>query len=146
MFRHFLFLSILTNFAVAADDIEFCAFLRVGTQELFVLGDPAAGKSSEWLRIGQSFSGYSIISFDAQSEALTVKAGERTRTIFLRSGTTRDSAHEIEQSALSARLEMAKAVLSTMRTRYRGAHPAVKAQLKEIAELERKVATLHAKP
>lgn len=106
-----------------------------------MLGDPVAGKSSEWLRIGQSFSGYSITGFDAKSERLTLTAEGRVVSLFLRSGGNRELGRENEQAAaLSSRLEMAKAVLRTMRMRYREAHPAVKAQRAEIAELERKIA------
>lgn len=142
MFRRLFFLIVLlTHSARAADRLEFCAFLRLGAQEFFVVGDPVAGKSSEWLRVGQSFSGYSITGFDAKSERLTLTAEGRVLTLFLRSGGNRESERENGQAAaLSSRLEMAKSVLRTMRMRYREAHPAVKAQREEIAELERKVA------
>lgn len=132
---------------MAEHAIEFCAYLRVGGQQLFVLGDPVAGKSSEWLRIGQSFSGYSITAFDSRSGGLTATVDGRAVTLFLRSGENRQSEADHEQAAmLSSRLEMARAVLRTMRLRYREAHPAVKAQLAHIAELERSIAAQPARP
>jgi hypothetical protein len=147
MIRCLLFLlGLLASSAVAADPLEFCAYMRVGHQELFVLGNPVTGKSSEWLRAGQIFSGYSITSFDAKSESLTVTTEGRALTLFLKSGVNRDPVRENGRAGtLSSQLEMAKDVLKTMRLRYREAHPVMKAQLSQIAELERKVAEQQAK-
>ena len=145
-FRLLLLLGIFASTAVASDRLEFCAYLRVGSQELFILGNPATGKSSDWLKVGDSFGGHSIGKFDRESETLTVTAAGQTFPLPLKSSKLQQSgAQDGPTGALSTRLEMARSVLKTMRMRYRNAHPAIKAQLHEIADLERQLAERNAK-
>jgi hypothetical protein len=53
--------------------VEFTAYLRVDSGYQFVISDGQPLKTSEWLRLGQSFQGDQIVGFDDKAEVLSVK-------------------------------------------------------------------------
>jgi len=48
------------------------------------LADPATKTSSGWLKLGQSFAGYTVDAFDAEREVLTLKRGSESLRLKLR--------------------------------------------------------------
>ena len=64
--------SLLCTLCAAADPLEFSGYLKMSGEPQFVLTETPSGKSSGWLRRGQSFQGYKISDFDPKSEVLSV--------------------------------------------------------------------------
>ncbi|MBI5767036.1 MAG: hypothetical protein HZA93_04525 [Verrucomicrobia bacterium] len=146
LFRFALLFAVLACKAAASDTLEFRAYMHTAGHEFFVLRDLTVGKNSDWLTNGESFGGYTITRFDRAAETLTVMTFEQTLTLPLRMAKVRPEATPDEQAAdLATRLEMAKQILTKLRFRYREAHPLVKAHLRTIAEMERRLAALSAK-
>lgn len=68
--------------------VEFAGFLRNGREHRFVLTAPSRG-SSEWLTLGQSYAGLTLVEFDAAREVLAVRADGRTLRLALKDGRPR---------------------------------------------------------
>jgi len=73
-----LFITLATSTAFAAEDSSF--FLRgildLGANRAFSLSN-SEGQSSGWLKIGQSFDGYKLAEFDAETRQLTLQNGDQ---------------------------------------------------------------------
>lgn len=72
----FLILALAASLALHAADLPpiFNATLTVGSENRFVLIS-AAGKSSEFLKLGQTFDGYTLKAYDAKAGALDLETG-----------------------------------------------------------------------
>jgi uncharacterized protein len=58
----------------AADDVPlFNATLTMGKEHRFVLASPSAGKTSSFLRIGETFEGYALKAYDAKTGELSLE-------------------------------------------------------------------------
>jgi hypothetical protein len=75
----FLFIA---NLATAS--VELAGAFIASTDSRFLLTDNSTGATSEWLKIGDSFQGYLVVSFDAESEVLDLKSGTSTYHLRLR--------------------------------------------------------------
>jgi hypothetical protein len=73
----------IANLAPAS--VELAGACVGSTDSCFLLADKTAGVTSPWLKIGDSFQGYLVVSFDAKSEVLDVKSGALTLHLKLRS-------------------------------------------------------------
>lgn len=64
-------------------EVEFAGYMRTAQGGMkFVLADPEAAKTSEWLGVGGRFSGYTVTAFDAKTETLTLaRDGVPTRLV-----------------------------------------------------------------
>jgi hypothetical protein len=71
-------------------DMEFSGFFITSKESLFVITDTESKRSSGWLKIGQSFSGYTVMSFDRNHEMLTLGRGDRSLELPLRASKTED--------------------------------------------------------
>lgn len=79
------YLTILLFCAVSLRaEIEFSGFFTTSKEALFSLSDPETQRSSGWLKIGQSFGSYTLLSFDREQDVVTLKQGERLLKIPLR--------------------------------------------------------------
>jgi hypothetical protein len=65
-------------------ELEFSGFFTTPQSARFALTDPATKTSSGWLKLGQSFAGYTVDSFDAEREVLIVKRGAESLHLKLR--------------------------------------------------------------
>lgn len=72
----------------ASVHVEFAGYIKTAAELKFVLMDPAAKLTSDWLAVGGSFSGYKITGYDARTETLAVeKDGATTRLRLKGAGT-----------------------------------------------------------
>ena len=76
----FLLLSVLGLKA----EIEFSGFFTTSKEALFSLTGTEPQRWSGWLKLGQSFGGYAVVSFDREHEIITLKQGEEFLKIPLR--------------------------------------------------------------
>lgn len=76
----------------------------------FVLTDPAAQKTSEWIAVGGNFAGYRVTGFEAKSEMLAVERDGETRQLRLKNAAVAmpagASAGEAREMATTAQQEM----------------------------------------
>jgi hypothetical protein len=70
---------------LAAASVELAGVFIGSTDSRFLLSDNSTGIASQWLEIGDSFQGYLLVSFNAESEILDVKSGDSTLHLHLRS-------------------------------------------------------------
>lgn len=63
-----------------AKHIEFAGYSSIAKDRLFVLYDADAKESSLWIKLGQTWRGYTVRSFDPKTERLTLKM-EKTELI-----------------------------------------------------------------
>ena len=78
--------------------IEFSGFFTTSREALFSLTDTDTRRSSGWLKIGQSFGGYTVMSFDREHEIITLKQGGRLLKIPLRASKVKDGRATISGS------------------------------------------------
>jgi hypothetical protein len=78
------FLVLLLSAAGLRADIEFSGFFTTSKEALFTLTETEGRHSSGWLKIGQSFGAYTIVSFDREHEVIALKQGERLLNVPLR--------------------------------------------------------------
>jgi hypothetical protein len=64
--------------------VEFTAYLRVDSGYRFVISDGQPLKTSDWLKLGQSFQDDQIVGFDEKTETLSVKTPGGTRQLPLK--------------------------------------------------------------
>jgi hypothetical protein len=81
--KTYLTLLLLCAVSVRAE-IEFSGFFTTPQSARFSLADPATKTSSGWLKLGQSFAGYTVDTFDAEREVLTLKRGAERLQLKLR--------------------------------------------------------------
>jgi len=65
-------------------ELEFSGFFTTPQSARFTLADAATKTTSGWLKLGQSFAGYTVDSFDAEREVLTLKRGAERLQLKLR--------------------------------------------------------------
>lgn len=71
-------------------DIEFSGFFTTSNEALFTLRDTETQRSSGWLRIGQTFGSYTLLSFDREQDILTLKQDEQLLKRSLRASKVKD--------------------------------------------------------
>lgn len=94
-------------------EIEFSGFFLTSKESLFSLTDPESKQSSGWLRIGQSFGGYTVVAFDHAREVITLKRAEQSREVSLRPSKVKDGKATISGTVtlLNEQVEGVKASL-----------------------------------
>lgn len=138
--RLLIFLVASASFGAAAEPLEFSAVLITDGQTRFVLRNPATEQRSTWLKLGEAFDGYTLDAFAPEAEILTVAKNGLSFTLRLKAGKIQSvNAPSDRAPDLPTQLEMARQTLTTLRKRYRDAHPLVKNQLAVIADLERQL-------
>ena len=75
--------------------LEFSGYFRTGQSDLFVLTDLSDATASGWLRIGEHFRDHLLVSFDPQTEQLTVKRAAATWQLPLKATAVQEAAAEI---------------------------------------------------
>jgi hypothetical protein len=110
--RTYLALLLLAVASLRAD-VEFSGFFITSHDALFSLTDTETKRASGWLKIGQSFGGYRVVSFDRANEVITLAQGERMRPIALRASKVKDGRATIHGSLkfLNGEIEGVHAVL-----------------------------------
>ncbi len=93
-----LFAVLLLSALAVRADIEFSGFFITSKEALFSLTDTETQQSSGWLKIGQSFGGYAVVSFDREQDSLILRQGEHLRTIRLRTSKVKDGRATISGS------------------------------------------------
>lgn len=91
------FAFLLGSFAAVTSsvraEVEFAGYMRTAQGEArFVLADPAAHKTSEWIAVGGNFAGYRVTGFEAKSETLVVEKDGVARQLRLKSAALVDAA------------------------------------------------------
>ena len=71
--------------AVREKSIEFAGYSILAKDRLFVLYDTDAKESSLWLKLGQTWRGYTVLSFDPKTERLTLSKEKTDLILSLRS-------------------------------------------------------------
>jgi hypothetical protein len=78
-----LFAALILCVAPAAiAEIEFVGMMAISNQRQFALRSSESGPS-RWLKIGDSFGGFPIVGYDAQTDALTLREGHSALTLRL---------------------------------------------------------------
>ena len=95
--KTYLAILFLTTIGLKAE-IEFSGFFTTSKEAFFSLTDTEAKRSSGWLKIGQSFGNYTVMSFDSEHEIITLKQDERSLKIALRASKVRDGRATIRGS------------------------------------------------
>lgn len=81
--RRVLGLLLLLTATLRAE-LEFSGFFTTPQSARFTLTDPATKTTSGWLKLGQSFAGYTLDAFDAEHEVVTLKRGSESLRLKLR--------------------------------------------------------------
>lgn len=79
-------------------ELEFSAFVVLPKSELFVLRDLEQDQTSGLLNLGQSFRGYTLISFDSKREVITVEKDGNTTEIRLKDSKVKDGSGVVHVS------------------------------------------------
>ena len=110
--KTYLAILFLTTLGLKAD-LEFSGFFSTSKEELFSLTETEPKRTSGWLKIGQSFGGFTIEAFDREHEILTLKQGERSLKIPLRASKVKDGRAMVSGSLkfLNEKLEGVRASL-----------------------------------
>lgn len=102
--------ALLTSAAFAADQVPvFNATLTVGKEYHFILIG-AAGKRSEFLKVGETFEGYKLKGYDAKSGVLELERDGKVTPLTLNDGALTNA----PAAAAPATIADAKAVLDSM--------------------------------
>ena len=72
--------------------LEFSGYHILSGKSWFILKDTATGKTSDWLRRGESFGGYTVTDFDPGDESLTIVRGSETIRLPIRQARVREGA------------------------------------------------------
>jgi len=75
---------VLASRLSGGEPVEFAGYMSSGSDRLFILYDVTAKESSLWMKLGQTWHGYTPASFDAKTEKLTVKHGVTDLVLGLR--------------------------------------------------------------
>lgn len=70
---------------VDGQGVAFAGYASVAKDYLFVLYDTEAKQCSLWIRIGQAWRGYTLMSFDPKTETLTIRKEKADYALSLRS-------------------------------------------------------------
>lgn len=79
-------------------EIEFSGFFTTSHEAFFSISDTETHRSSGWLKIGQSFGSYTLLSFDGKQDVITLKQGERLLNIRLRASKVKEGPATISGS------------------------------------------------
>ena len=71
-------------------ELQFSGFFQTPKESLYSLSDTENNVSSGWLKIGQSFRGYTVVSFDREREVITLKKAEQSLELHLRESKVKD--------------------------------------------------------
>jgi biopolymer transport protein ExbD len=72
----FAFAVIVACARTADAALQFEGHSLQGKERRFILNDPQAGRTSDWLAMGQTFRGHTIVDFDPKGETLSVRNAE----------------------------------------------------------------------
>src|SRR2546430_1658068 len=70
--------------------VEFAGYMTADGDVRVVLVDAESHRASDWLEIGQVFSGYTVHGFDQKAEVLTVERQGEKLTLSLKQGSVSD--------------------------------------------------------
>lgn len=87
--KTFLAILLLTTLGLKAE-MEFSGFFTTSQEALFILTDTETKHSSGWLKLGQSFGGYRLVSFEKEKDILTLEQGERSLQLPLRTSKVKE--------------------------------------------------------
>src|SRR5690606_24851627 len=65
-------------------------FFLTSNEALFSITDTESKRSSGWLKIGQSFGDYTVVSFDREHEVIRLKHGDQSLELSLRESKVKD--------------------------------------------------------
>ncbi len=80
--RHLALLGFLATGARA--EVQFSGYFITPEGRLFILSDPDRNQNSPWMRVGDSFEGFTLRSFDQPHEFVTVESNGVRRNLPLR--------------------------------------------------------------
>ena len=95
--KTFLAFLLLSTLGLSAE-VEFSGFFTTSKVALFSLTNTEAQRSSGWLKIGESFGGYTVISFDREHEILTLIQADRLLKLPLLASKVKDGRATISGS------------------------------------------------
>lgn len=58
----------------AGGALEFAGYMHVGGKSLFVIKDLERSRSSDWLALGDSFGGHTLLAFDGDTDVLSLRS------------------------------------------------------------------------
>jgi hypothetical protein len=95
--------------------VEFAGVLITSEKSLFRLKDDSSGASPAWVKVGDTFAGHEILSFDAQRDTLTLRKDGATSAVRLKDSKVRPEA-SIEISGVATfggdeKMEVSRATL-----------------------------------
>jgi hypothetical protein len=87
--RQLIVLLLFSTLALRAE-VEFSGFFITSDTALYSLTDMPTGASSGWLKVGQTFRGHTIVSFDKDTDTLNVRQGDHVTRLRLRASKVTD--------------------------------------------------------
>jgi hypothetical protein len=109
----FILLALLGPVALQAE-IQFAGFFTTPSRALYSLVDTTDGVSSGWLKVGDTFRGHTVVSFDGSQEILTLKHRDQPVELRLRAAKVQDGKYTISGSislGVDRRLDGVRATL-----------------------------------
>ena len=100
------FLAVPVLLFGAEPGLEFSAYMKSSVGVRFVITDVAAQKTSDWLREGESFAGYTITGFDPKAELLMVRKGDTASKLPLKKEAVRAGPAVAPKPAVSSNYDL----------------------------------------
>lgn len=87
-------LSLLACFVALASvlraEVEFAGFFSTPKETRFMLADSTTRAASGWLKLNETFQGFTIAAFDAKREVILLKQGDQAKELPLRAAKVKD--------------------------------------------------------
>lgn len=135
-----LFLTVAISMLIAQDDhgILLRGILKLGDSQAFSISTKA-GTESQWLKIGQSFKGYSIQAFDEETEMLTLRKGDETFEISMTGAELSGESGTLEERLTEAQkimqmMNFEKMINDTMEGQMKGIADMMRQQMKQMGQ------------
>ena len=82
---------ILVSIAAARADLEFTGFFATSKESVYMLTDKKSNHTSGWLKVGDSFEGYTIEAFEKDNDVLVLRRGPNVLRLPIRQSKVKDS-------------------------------------------------------
>ncbi len=87
--KAYLALLLISALGLRAE-VEFSGYFITAKEALFSLTHTEPRRPSGWLKLGESFGGYTLVSFDLEHEVITLKQGDQALKRSLRASKVKD--------------------------------------------------------
>jgi LysM repeat protein len=92
--KFFALSALLANALCVAAPLEFSAYVLVDGKPNILITDLGDQKTSGFIRVGQSFRGYSLVSFDPKAARITLQSRDESLTLTLKGSKVGEAAQK----------------------------------------------------